>query len=146
MVRLDLRRDAVLRAARLDHVRVERALDEEADVAQLRRLLLEDADELLADDRALLLRVGDAGEPGEEPLLRFDVHERNAEVAGERLHDLLRLVLAQQPVVDEDARELVADRLVHEQRRDRGVDAAGKRAEHALAPDRRRGSARPAPR
>ena len=51
----------------------------------------------------------------------------------ERLDDLLRLALAQQAVVDEDARQLVADRLVHEQRRDGGVDAAGERAEHALA-------------
>ena len=45
--------------------------------------------------------------------------------------------LPQQPVVDEDARELVADRLVHEQRRDRGVDAARERAEDALAADLR---------
>ena len=59
------------------------------------------------------------------------------EVVAERLDDLLRLVLAQQPVVDEDARQLVADRLVHEQRRDGGVDAAGERAQHALAPDLR---------
>ena len=68
------------------------------------------------------------------------------EVAAERLDDLLRLVLAQQAVVDEDAGELVADRLVDEQRRDGGVDAARERAEHALAADLRRGSARPAPR
>ena len=46
-----------------------------------------------------------------------------------------RLALAQQAVVDEDARQLVADRLVHEQRSDGGVDAAGERAEHALAAD-----------
>ena len=60
MVRLDERGDAVLTATRLDDVRVERALDEEADVAKLASLLLEDADELLADDLALLLRIGDA--------------------------------------------------------------------------------------
>ena len=57
------------------------------------------------------------------------------EVAAEGLDDLLRLVLAQQAVVDEDARELVADGLVHEQRGDGGVDAAGERAEDALAAD-----------
>ena len=38
-------------------------------------------------------------------------------------------------MVDEDAGELVADRLVDEQRRDRRVDAARERAEHALAAD-----------
>ena len=110
------------------------------------RLLLEDADELLADDLALLLGIVDAREPREEALLRLHVHERHVEVAVERLDDLLRLVLAQQAVVDEDARELVADRLVHEQRRDGGVDAAA-RARRARARCRpARGCARPAPR
>ena len=51
------------------------------------------------------------------------------EVAAEGLDDLLGLVLAQQAVVDEDARQLVADRLVDEQRRDGRVDAAGERAQ-----------------
>ena len=65
------------------------------------------------------------------------MHERHVEVSGERLHDLLRLVLAQQAVVDEHARELIADRLVDEQSGDRRVDAARQRAKHALAPHRR---------
>ena len=108
-----------------------------AHVAELARLLLEDADELLADDLALRLRVGDAGEPGEEPLLGAHVDERDVEVAAERLDDLLGLVRAHQPVVDEDARELVADRLVDEQRRDGRVDAAGEPADDALRADLR---------
>ena len=58
------------------------------------------------------------------------------EVAAEGLDDLLRLAFAQEPVVDEDAGELAADRLVYEQRRDRGVDAARERAEDALRADR----------
>ncbi len=61
--------------------------------------------------------------------------ERDVEVALERLDHLRRLVAAQQAVVDEDADELVADRLVHEQRGDRGVDAARERAEDARAAD-----------
>ena len=88
----------------------------------------------------------DALEPREEPLRRVDVDERDVEVAAERLDHLLGLVLAQQAVVDEDAGELVADRLVDEQRGDGRVDAAGERAEHALAARPARGSARPAPR
>ena len=131
MVRLDLRGDA-LGAAGLDHVRVERPLDEERDVAELPRLLLEDADELLADPPPLLLRLVDALEPGEEAVLRLHVDERHVEVAAERLRHLLGLVRAHEAVVDEDARELVADRLVDEQRGDRGVDAARERAEDAL--------------
>ena len=47
---------------------------------------------------------------------------------------LLGLVHPHQAVVDEDAGQLLADRLVDEQRRDRGVDAAGEPADHpALA-------------
>ena len=38
-------------------------------------------------------------------------------------------------MVDEDARELVAHRLVDEQRGDRGVDAAGEPADDALTAD-----------
>ena len=133
-------------AARLDHVRVERALDEVVDLAELPRLLLEDADELLADRAALLLGIGDAGEPAEEALLRVDVDERDVEVVAERLDDLHGLVLAQQAVIDEDARELVAHRLVDEERRDRRVHPARERAQHALRPRPARGSARPAPR
>ena len=68
------------------------------------------------------------------------------EVAAERLDDLLGLVRPHQPVVDEHAGELVADRLVDEQRRDRRVDAAGEAADHPLRADLGRGSARPAPR
>ena len=146
VVRLDERGDSVLAAAGLDDVGVERPLDEEAHVTEAACLLLEDTDELLADDLALLLRVGDAGEPREEALLRLHVDERHVEVAAERLHHLLGLVLAQEAVVDEDARELVADGLVHEERRDRRVDAT-RRARRARARSRRlRGSARPAPR
>ncbi len=132
-------------ASRLDHVRVQRSLHEEADVAakvsscarQSLRLVLEDANELLADDLALLLGIGDTREPREEALLRLHVDERHLEVPAERLHDLLGLVLAQEPVVDEDARQLIPHCLVHQQRRDRGVDAARERAQHPLGADGR---------
>src|ERR1700709_2234787 len=48
-----LDRRGMVGAAGLDHVGVERALDEEVDALELLRLLLEDADELAADDLAL---------------------------------------------------------------------------------------------
>jgi hypothetical protein len=67
----------------------------------------------------------------------WHVDERDVEVVLERLDHLQRLVLPHEAVVDEDARELIADRLVHEQRGDRGVDAARERAEHARRPDLR---------
>ena len=61
--------------------------------------------------------------------------ERDVEVAAERLDDLCGLVLSEQAVVDEDARELVADGLVDEKGGDGGVDSTGERAEDAVAPD-----------
>ena len=103
--------------------------------AELARLVLEDANELLADDAPLLLGVRDALEPAEESLRGIDVDERDVEVPAERLDHLRGLVLAQQPVVDEHARELLPDRLVDEQGGDGRVDAAGERAEDTLAPD-----------
>ena len=103
-------------------------------VAELAGLLLEDADELLADALPLLLRLVDASRAG-ETILRLDVDERHLEVTAERLRDLARLVRAHEAVVDEDARQLVADRFVHEQRGDRRVDAARQRAENSLRAD-----------
>ncbi len=74
-------------------------------------------------------------EPCEETLLRVDVDERHMEVSAERLDDLHRLVLPQQAMVDEDAGELVADRLVDEQRGDGRVDPAGETADDAFVTD-----------
>ena len=56
-------------------------------------------------------------------------------VSRKALIDLLALVLAHQAVVDEHARQLVADRAVHEQRRHRGVDAAGEPADDLAVAD-----------
>ena len=134
VVRLDRLGDPV-GAARLDHVGVERPLDEPANVAEAARLVLEDADELLADHHPLALRIGDPGQLVDEAVLGLHVHERHVERAVEGLDHLLRLALPQQAMVDEDARQLVADRPVHEQGSDRRVDAAGERAEHALVAD-----------
>ena len=82
----------------------------------------------------------------EEPVGRLHVHERHLEVPRERLLDLIGLPFAVQAVVDEHARELVADRPVHEQRRDRRVDPSAQRAEHLRAADLRPDARRPGPR
>ena len=57
------------------------------------------------------------------------VIELDAEVRAERSLDLLALVKTKQSGVDEDARELIADRAMHERRRHRRVDAAGQTAD-----------------
>src|SRR4029077_3760648 len=101
------------------------------------RLLLEDADELGADRLALGLGIAQAGEPAQEAVLGIDGDERDLEAVAEGADHLLALVLAHQPVVDEHARELVADRAVDEQRRDRGVDTTGETADDAAVADLR---------
>ena len=121
MVGLDLGR---VLGARLDDVGVERPLHEEAGVLVVDGDLLEDADERLADDLALALGVGDVVERLDEPVGRLHVHEIDLELAPERLLHLLGLVHPQQAGVDEDAREPVAHRLVHEGGGDGRVDAA----------------------
>ena len=55
----------------------------------------------------------------------------------ERLHHLLRFVQPQQPVIDEHAGELVADRAVDERRGHRRVDAAGQPEDHFVRADLR---------
>ena len=65
---------------------------------------------------------------------RFDastVTSLMPEVRPERALDLLALVQPQQPVVDEHAGELIADRAMDERRRDRRIDAARQAADHA---------------
>ena len=65
----------------------------------------------------------------------FDVHEIDAGGGHEVLLDLLRLALAQQTVVDEDARQLVPDGLVHHCGGDRGVHPTGQAAQNPAVPD-----------
>ena len=59
----------------------------------------------------------------------------DAEALAEGLDDLLGLALAQEAVVDEDAGELVADRLVDQRGGGGGVDAAGEAADDAAGAD-----------
>ncbi len=119
----------------LDDVGIERALGQEFGAADFCRLGLEHLDEEPADGLALRLRVGDARERVEELLRGIHVDERDVVVVAEQRHDLLGLVQPHQAVIDEDAGELVADRLVDQHRRDGAVDAAREAADHAALAD-----------
>ena len=124
-----------LRGLRLDHVGIQGALGQEIDLPELRGLLLEDPDELVADDPPLLLGILDARQAREEPIPSVDHHQPHAEIALERDPQELRLALAHQPVVDVDAGQLVADRSMHERRGDRAVDAARERTDDMTVAD-----------
>ena len=97
--------------------------------------LLEGANELLADDLALLLRLAHALERGEEVLGSIHGDELDAGGLDEVMLDLLGLALTQQTVVHEHAGQLVADGLVHQRGGDGGVDAAGQAADHLCVAD-----------
>ncbi len=115
----------------LDHVGVEGPLRQELERPRPGSVRLEDADEGVADPPPLLLGVADPGEFFEELSGGVCVDERHPEVAPKNLLHRLRLALAQQPVVDEDRREAVADGAVDQRRRDRGIDPTGEAAEDA---------------
>ena len=63
------------------------------------------------------------------------MHQRDVVGAAEQRHHALGFAEAEQPVVDKDAGQLVADRLVDQHRRHRRIDAAGEAADHFLPAD-----------
>ena len=74
-------------------------------------------------------------QPVEEPVGGVDVDQLDTHVAAERLGDLGALAEAHQPGVDVDARQVVADRPVHESGGDGGVDSAGQGTDRPPVPD-----------
>jgi hypothetical protein len=95
--------------------------------------MLEHFDEFPADDAPLLLWIGDAGQLGKELIAGIDVNHFHAQAAREGLHHLFCFAQPQQPVVDENAGELVADGAVDQRRRHRGVDPAGQAQDDFVA-------------
>ena len=137
MVALDERRRVARDGHGLDDVGVKRALREELGLARFLRRGLEDINERLADDLALLLRVGDALELREEQLGGVLVLQLHLEVLAEDLLHDLGLAGAQQAVVDEDAGELVADGLVQKRGGHAGIHATAQSKDDALSADLR---------
>ena len=119
----------------LDHVGIKRALREEFGAPDLLRFLLEYVDEQSSDRLALGFRVAHAFEGIEKHLLGVDMHERDVVAVAEQRHDLLGFAETQQAVIDEHAGQLLADRLVDQHGRDRGIDAAGQAADHPALAD-----------
>ncbi len=89
-----------------------------------RRLALEDVDELVADDHALALRIFDAAQAFQKSFARIDGDDVEMQQLAKRREHFVRLVPAQQTVIDEDAGELLADRARDEGRRNGRIDAA----------------------
>ena len=75
---------------------------------------LEHIDEQFADDLAFRFRVLDAVEFLQEQIGRVDINQRNIVMPAEQLLHRLAFIEPQQPVIDEHAGELRADRFVQE--------------------------------
>ena len=120
---------------RLDDVGVERPLHEEVDIRDALCLFLEDGDELVPDPLPLRLGIVDPGQLVVETLTGIDRHDVHPQPFAQPRYDLDGLVLSKQAVVDEDRRELIADRFRHQKRSDRGIDAAADRGDDVAPAD-----------
>ena len=105
--------------AAFEDVRVDGTLREELDALKIARFFFKHADELGADDLALLFRVADACELIKEAVHRIHIDEVRVHLSAEHGDHLLRFALAQKAVVHMYADELLAD-CPDEQRGDDG--------------------------
>ena len=116
-----------------DDVGVQGALGEELHVVSgvLDGLgfLVENIDEGVADDLALLFRVVHAGKQIEEEVGGLNVFEVQVEMFAQVTHHLFALVLPENAVVHENAVKLMADGLVQQHGHHGGIHAAGKGAD-----------------
>ena len=122
----------------LDDVGIDGALCQEIHLADLLGLFLEDTDELLADDLALALRLGNACQLAKITLTSIHADEVDVKVGvagAEDGADLFLFVLAEQAVIHENAGQLLADRLGQHSCQDRGIHAAGQSAQHLAVSD-----------
>ena len=128
MVGLDYRR---LAQAALNNIRINGSLYQEIHGTNLLGFLLKYPDELLADNLALLLRLGYALELLIETLLHIDPDKIQIvwAIRTEYCLNLIPFILAQKAVVHEYAGQLLADGLGHEHSRHGGINAAGQGAE-----------------
>ena len=134
-MQLDRGGRAVDGGAAFDHVGIERSLGQEVGAFDLGRFVGKAFDKHMADPAPLFLRLGHAGQRRQKPVLGLDHVQVGVEVVGELADHRLGFVLSQQAVVDQDARELRADRLVRQRRHDRRIDAARQPANHAAIAD-----------
>jgi len=121
--------------AGFDDVGVDGALSEEAGVFDALGLGFEDFDESVADDDALLLWIGDAGEAVEKEVFGLGDAEVDLEVAAENLFDHFRFVEARRPLLTKTQVSWSGTARCRESGEDGGIDAAGEAADDAAGAD-----------
>jgi len=117
-MQFDIGRQVAVFVAGLDNIRIERTLGEEFGVFDFGSLGFESLDEFGADDFAFFLRVGDAGQLGQE--LSGPVHDAQVdmEMAAEHRLDTLPFIFTQQAVIHKYTNQLIANGFVQQGRSD----------------------------
>ena len=112
VMRLDGYRIAAGRRNALDHIRIQCALRQKGCPFDTVCLFIKHLDEAGTDDLALLFRVGHAGQLTKEHGGRIPMDQRNIVVTAKQRDHLLCLTSAQQPVINKNACQLIANRLM----------------------------------
>ena len=137
------RRGWALEAHALDHVRIERALDQPSCFASLAREGFKLRDEQPSNDLPLAFGIADAIKSFDKSSGCVNELQLHLKVFGEGLTDQLRFPLPQEPVIDEQAGQPIPDGAVGQRRGHRRIHAAAERAEYPpgprLIPDGRNG-------
>ena len=114
VMRFDRDRGTARERHAFDHVWIERALRKKIRAANFLRFLIEHIDKEFSNRLALHFWIADAFKRIEEQLLGVHMDERNVVMILEKRDDFLRFAQSQQPMIDEDASELIANRFMDE--------------------------------
>ena len=123
-----------LHAVAFQNVGVDGSLGQEGDALQFPGLLVEDLDELAADDLPLPLRLLHPGQQVQKAVRGVYVDQIGVQLIPEHLNDLLALALAHEAVVYVDAHQLLANGLDQQGGHHGGVHAAAEGQQHLLLP------------
>ncbi len=130
VVRFDRDRRAAGKRHAFDDIGVKCALGQEFCAFDPVGVFLKDVDEQPADDLAFGFGVAHAVKFAKEQVGLVRVDQRNVVIVAKHRDDLVGLVLAQQPVINKDASQVVANRLVDQNGGDRAVNAARQPTDH----------------
>ena len=127
MVRLDAVGLRPIGGTGFNHIRIDRALYEEAWQPKPARLFFKDADKKLPDDTPFLLRIDGAAQAAHEPVDCIDNHHLYAKALVQRRLDLRHLTQAQQASIDKDSNQLLPHCALYHRSSDAGVYTAADR-------------------
>src|SRR5574341_1182096 len=109
---------------RFDHVRIQSSLHQKIHLTQLFSLFLKDLNELVSDDLSLLFGVGDASKGGQKSFSHSHPFDIQLTVIGEGFEDFLKLIFAEQAIVNKDTGEPGANGARNQSCGDRRINAS----------------------